>query len=74
MQLSPFTPAGWLLGQLQARLDRVRRKSDRGASTAEWVIIAAVLVAIAATVGVIIYNFVIGPPEPPPQPPIPGRL
>jgi flagellar basal body-associated protein FliL len=73
MQLSPSTPSGWLLLQFQARLDRIRNESDRGASPIEWVIITAVLVAIAAAVGVIIYNFVINQGETEQQPPVPGR-
>jgi hypothetical protein len=56
MNLSPTSPQGWLLLNLQARLDRARRSSDRGASTIEWVIITAALVALAAAVGLIIFN------------------
>jgi hypothetical protein len=70
---SPSTPSGWLVLQLQARLDRIRADSDRGASPVEWVIITAVLVAIAAAVGVIIYNFVINRGTPSQPPPVPGR-
>ncbi|NEE02780.1 hypothetical protein G1H10_21680 [Phytoactinopolyspora halotolerans] len=43
---------------LQARLERARASSERGASAMEFVIITAVLVALAAAVGVIIYNMV----------------
>ena len=35
------------------------RNPDRGASAIEWVIITAVLVAIAAAVGLVIYNLVV---------------
>lgn len=73
MHLSPSTPSGWLFLQLRARLDRVRNKPDRGASTVEWVIITAVLVAIAAALGVIIYNFVINQGESLQPPSVPGR-
>jgi hypothetical protein len=73
MHLSPSTPSGWLFLQLRARLDRVRNEPDRGASAVEWVIITAVLVAIAAALGVIIYNFVINQGESLQPPPVPGR-
>ncbi|MGH8824305.1 MAG: hypothetical protein ACRDVN_07510 [Jiangellaceae bacterium] len=72
MNSSPSTPTGWLLLQLQVRLDHVRREQDRGASAVEWVIITAVLVAIAAALGVIIYNFVIEQGESLEPPPVPG--
>jgi hypothetical protein len=73
MHPSPATPFGWLYLQLRTRFDRLGHEREFGASTAEWVIIAAVLVAIAAIVGVIIYNFVINQGSPPPQtPPVPG--
>lgn len=73
MHPSPATPFGWLYSQLRARLDRLGHEREFGASTVEWVIITAVLVAIAAIVGVIIYNFVINQGSPPPQsPPAPG--
>jgi hypothetical protein len=73
MHLSPSTPSSWLLLQLQARLDRFRDEPDRGASAVEWVIITAVLVAIAAALGVIIYNFVINQGQSLQPPPVPGR-
>jgi hypothetical protein len=56
MNVSPTSPHGWALLNLQARLDRARRSPERGASAIEWVIITAALVALAATVGVIIFN------------------
>lgn len=58
MRASPATPHGWLLLRLRARLDRVRTSSERGVSTIEWVIITAVLVAVAGAVGLVIYNMV----------------
>ena len=74
MLLSPSTLSGWLHLQLRTRLDRLGHEREFGASTVEWVIIAAVLVAIATAIGVIIYNFVINQGTPPPQtPPAPGR-
>lgn len=54
---SPTTPQGMLLLTLGARLDRMKRE-ERGASAIEFVIITAVLVALAAVVGWAIYNMV----------------
>lgn len=54
---SPTTPHGMMLLTLRARLDRIKRE-ERGASAIEFVIITAVLVALAAAVGVLIYNMV----------------
>jgi hypothetical protein len=70
--LSPSTPPGWLYLQLRTRLDRLGAERDRGASAAEWVIVAAILVAIAAALGMIIYNFVINQGNSPQPPPAPG--
>ena len=56
--VSPATPHGVLLLWLQVRLDRIRANPDRGASAMEFVIITAVLVALAAVVGGIIYTMV----------------
>ncbi|NDL58916.1 hypothetical protein F7O44_17750 [Phytoactinopolyspora sp. XMNu-373] len=47
-----------LLLFLRTRVDRAQRHSQRGASAMEFVIITAVLVALAAAVGLIIYNLV----------------
>lgn len=58
MRVSPATPHGWLLLRLRTRLDRVRATSERGVSTIEWVIITAVLVAVAGAVGLVIYNMI----------------
>lgn len=52
------TPLGVLVLQLRVRLDRARVGGDAGASAIEWVIITGVLVALAAAVGLIIYNLV----------------
>lgn len=54
---SPTTPQGMALLTVRARLDRIRRE-ERGASAIEFVIITAVLVALAAAVGLVIYNLV----------------
>ncbi len=51
MQSSPATPFGWLHLQLRIRLDRLGRGGEFGVSTVEWVIITAILVGIAATIG-----------------------
>ncbi len=58
MRLSPTSVPGWTLLTVRARLDRLRRAGERGASAIEWVIITAVLVALAAAVGWFIYNLV----------------
>jgi hypothetical protein len=58
VNLSPTTPAGWLLLSVRNRIDRARQTPDRGASAIEWVIITAVLVGLAAAIGLIIYNLV----------------
>lgn len=73
MSLWPSTPFSWLHVRLRTRLDRLGDEREYGASTVEWVIITAVLVALAAALGVVIYNFVIDQGSPPPQsPPAPG--
>ena len=73
MHPSPTTPFGWLHLRLRTRLDRLGRGREFGVSTVEWVIITAILVGIAATIGLIIYNFVINQgSEPPQSPPPPG--
>ncbi len=45
---------GFLMTMLGARFDRARR--EEGASAVEWVVIAAVLVAICGTIAVILTN------------------
>ena len=59
---SPTTAHGALLLTLGARLERIKRE-ERGASAIEFVIITAVLVALAAAVGLVIYNLVEGEAE-----------
>jgi len=56
--LSPLTPQGFLLMELRRRVARARSTDDLGASAIEWVIITGILVAMAAAVGLIIYNIV----------------
>ncbi|MFH7323816.1 Flp family type IVb pilin [Aeromicrobium sp. HA] len=46
------TALGFLVTLLGARLDKARR--EEGASAVEWVVIAAVLVAICAAIAVIL--------------------
>jgi len=56
--LSPLTPQGFLVMELRRRYARALSTDDRGASAIEWVIITGILVAMAAAVGLIIYNVV----------------
>jgi hypothetical protein len=57
MHRDPTTPMGFMALMLMARVDRLRRGDlSRGASAIEWVIISAVLGALAIAVGWIIYN------------------
>lgn len=58
MQPDLATPLGFLTFQLQRRIQLARQNPDRGASAIEWVIITGVLVALAAAVGLIIFNIV----------------
>ncbi|MCV2394547.1 hypothetical protein OEB99_09535 [Actinotalea sp. M2MS4P-6] len=58
MELGLDNPLGYLWLRARVRLDRARSTGDLGASAIEWVIITGVLVALAAAVGVIIYNLV----------------
>lgn len=51
---SPATPLGFALLLLDVHLKRARRLDDRGASAIEWVVISALLIAIALAVGVTI--------------------
>lgn len=51
------TPVGFMTLILLARIDRLRRGDlSRGASAIEWVIISAVLGALAIAVGWLIYD------------------
>ena len=55
-RFSPATPIGFLELVLRDRFDRARNAPDRGASAMEWVVISAIVVAIAIAVGVILQN------------------
>ena len=72
MRPSPSALVGWLTLRLFARLERAER--DRGASTSEWVVVAAVLVVVAAVLAVIIYNLVADPGNSVEPPVPPGGL
>lgn len=71
---SPAAPLGWLLLTLNVHIERARRTPDRGASAIEFVIITAVLVALAAAVGVVIYNLVTDEAESIDIPDAPGNM
>lgn len=49
-------PVHYLQLMLQHHLYKARHADDRGASAIEWVIISAILVAIAVAIGGVIYN------------------
>ena len=72
MLTSPLTPSGFLLMELRRRTAHARANPDRGASAIEWVIITGVLVAIAAAVGLIIYNMVKDQADSLEMPAVPG--
>ena len=58
-RLNPGTPAGYAEMLVRGRIDRARSLSasgDTGASVIEWVIITAILLAVALSVGTIIVN------------------
>lgn len=58
LDTSPMTAWGYLAMELRRRLARARSAPELGASAIEWVIITGILVAIAAAVGLVIYNMV----------------
>lgn len=45
---------------LDARFDRARNASERGATAVEWVVITAILVAIATAIGLTLSNLIKG--------------
>lgn len=58
-RLNPATPTGYAELLIRSRIDRALARSgdsarDRGASVVEWVIISALLVAIAVAVGAVL--------------------
>lgn len=66
---SSSTPWGWARLRLSARLGRAGR--EQGASTSEWMIVAAILLVVASVLAVVIYNLVVEPGTTvdPPRPP-----
>ena len=58
MYLSPTSPLLFLANEARRRYARARASEDLGASAIEWVIITGILVAIAAAIGLVIYNLV----------------
>lgn len=68
---SPTTPHGALLAMARTRMNRIKRE-ERGASAIEFVIITAVLVALAALVGWAIYEMVQGEADSLDVPDLPG--
>ncbi|SFJ61728.1 hypothetical protein [Cellulomonas sp. KH9] len=59
MIFAPWTPMGYAELEVRRRVARAQladERGDRGASAIEWVIITGVLVALAAAVGLIIFN------------------
>lgn len=50
MNFSPISPLGYLLLVLNVRVDDARN-DERGASAIEWIVIAAIVVAICIAVG-----------------------
>ena len=60
-RLDPSSPVGYAELLIRGRIDRARSRTvdtarDRGASVVEWVIISALLVAIAVAVGALLMN------------------
>jgi Flp pilus assembly pilin Flp len=53
-RFSPASTIGFLELMLRGRIDRARNTDDRGASAVEWVVISAIVVAIALAVGLIL--------------------
>jgi len=56
MRFSPATPLGFLELMLREHIHRARTSDSRGASAVEWVVISAIIVAIAIAVGLILQN------------------
>ncbi len=54
----------FLANEARRRYARARASEDLGASAIEWVIITGILVAIAAAIGLVIYNLVKTEPTP----------
>jgi hypothetical protein len=58
MYFSPTNPMLFLANEVRRRFARARASEDLGASAIEWVIITGILVAIAAAIGVVIFNLI----------------
>ena len=56
--INPLTPIGFCVLMLESRLARARRED--GASAVEWVIIAAIVVAICIAVAQILRSALVG--------------
>jgi len=56
--MNPLTPIGFCVLMLESRLARARRED--GASAVEWVIIAAIVVAICIAVAQILRSALVG--------------
>ena len=56
--MNPLTPIGFCVLMLESRLARTRRED--GASAVEWVIIAAIVVAICIAVAQILRSALVG--------------
>jgi len=56
--MNPLTPIGFCVLMLETRLARTRRED--GASAVEWVIIAAIVVAICIAVAQILRSALVG--------------
>jgi len=58
MYTEQSAPWAYLEMELRRRIAHARSTPERGASAIEWVIITGILVAIAAAVGLVIFNLV----------------
>lgn len=61
--IHPGTPLGALLLAVRHHVTRIARRSDRGASAVEWVVITATIVGIAVIVGGILFATIQGSAE-----------
>jgi hypothetical protein len=54
--LSPAHPVGFAWMMLRSRVDEAKEQDDLGASAIEWIIITAIVVAMAVAIGVFIWR------------------
>jgi hypothetical protein len=54
--LSPTNPVGFAWMMLRGRADDAQEQDDLGASAIEWIIITAIVVAMAVAIGVFIWQ------------------